>query len=109
MNKIVENYNSLDSMYLSDQGNFGENVPAIVSARNSLNICGGKYILYHFENMKNLSHLTLWMVDEMIEDAKDQFDDNDIKLCKVQHTFLSFLSNHHLGSKFKALFRIIII
>jgi len=87
MNTIVGNYNGLDSMYLSDQGNFEKNVPAIVSARNSLSIHVRKDILYHIENMKNRSHLPLWMFDEMIEDANNQFDHNDIERLKAIYCF----------------------
>ena len=82
MNKVVGNYNGLDSMYLSDQGHFEKRLPSIVSSRNYLTIRGRRDIQHHLRRMEQHRLLPKLVVDEMMNEAVELIDEDQFERYK---------------------------
>ena len=82
MNKVVGNYNGLDSMYLSDQGHFVKQLPSIVTSRNYLTIRGRRDIQNHLKRMEQHRLLPKSMADEMMTEAVELIDEDQFERYK---------------------------
>ena len=87
MNKIVGNYNGLDCMYLSDQGNFDKNVVPIVHGRNALTIRGRHDIRSHLRRLYRQRRFPKWMLEEMITDSFGLFGNEEFEKYKSGYCF----------------------
>jgi hypothetical protein len=75
VNKVVGNYNGLDSMYISDQGNFDKQPIEIVAERNALCLAGRSDMRDHIEFLAKEGRIPQWMRKELIDDANERFPD----------------------------------